>query len=79
MNDIKLALNAKVEIRDWHDGFASRYLLVLIEPNGEERRLVHCADKKNALCYKNYLLSKMQSDLYWYLARNMGKGVRRVR
>jgi len=78
MNEKERALNARVEIRDWHDGFASRYLLVLIEPNGEERKLVHCADKRNALCYKNYLLSKMQSDLYGYLARNMGKGVKSI-
>ena len=75
MNEKERALNARVEIRDWYHG---RYVLVVIEPNGDERELVHCADKRNALCYKNYLLSKMQSDLYGYLARNMGKGVKSI-
>ena len=54
-------------------------MIVRINPDGSEVEMVHCADKKNALCYKNHLLSKMQSDLYGYLARNMGKGVRSVK
>jgi hypothetical protein len=62
---MELALNAKVEIRDWHDGFASRYLLVLIEPNGKERKLVHCADKKNAIWAKE--LDEL--DEYLFLTR----------
>ena len=53
-------------------------MIVRIDPDGSEHEMVHCADKKNALCYKNYLLSKMQSDLYGYLARNIGKGVKSI-
>tara|TARA_R100000315_G_scaffold53508_1_gene27272 strand:- start:4649 stop:4885 length:237 start_codon:yes stop_codon:yes gene_type:complete len=73
---MELALNAKVEIRYGEGWYKGRYMIVRIDPDGSEREMVHCADKKNALCYKNYLLSKMQSDLYWYLAHNMGKGVK---
>jgi len=76
MNEKERALNTQVEIRDGEGWYKGRYMIVRIDPDGSEHNVVHCADKKNALCYKNYLLSKMQSDLYGYLARNMGKGVK---
>ena len=79
MNEKERALNTQVEIRDGEGWYKGRYMIVRINPDGSEVEMVHCADKKNALCYKNYLLSKMQSDLYGYLARNMGKGVRSVK
>jgi|TARA_R110000824_G_C15181592_1_gene673828 hypothetical protein len=79
MNEKERALNTQVEIRDGEGWYKGRYMIVRINPDGSEVEMVHCADKKNALCYKNHLLSKMQSDLYGYLARNMGKGVRSVK
>lgn len=75
----EFAMNTQVEIRDGEGWYKGRYMIVRIDPDGSEHEMVHCADKKNAICYKNYLLSKMQSDLYWYLANNMGKGVRPIR
>ena len=79
MNEKERALNTQVEIRDGEGWYKGRYMIVRINPDGSEVEMVHCADKKNALCYKNHLLSKMQSDLYGYLALNMGKGVRSVK
>jgi hypothetical protein len=78
MNDKERALNTQVEIRDGEGWYKGRYMIVRINPDGSEVEMVHCADKKDALCYKNHLLSKMQSDLYGYLAHNMGKGVKSI-